>query len=199
MQFAFGSRRLRLGEIRQDSMRLLLIWNRAHRPFWLLAGMICLAILASCGYRVASNNRLESFRTVAVLPLENRTTTFKVEQYLTRALIQEFIESSGFEVVNSASRGDAVLRGIVNGISVNPVTFGRTSFGSTFLVTLRLSVELTDTRNQQVLFRNNNFIFREQYVINVDLENFFTELNPALDRIARDFAASVVTTIREDF
>lgn len=158
-----------------------------------------MSILASCGYRVASNNRLEAFKTVAVLPLENRTTTFEVEQYLTRALIQEFVESTGFEVVSHASRGDAVLRGVVHDISVSPVTFGRTSFGSTFLVTLRLSIELTDTRNQEVLFRNNNYIFREQYVINVDVENFFTELNPALDRIARDFASSVVTTVREDF
>lgn len=160
---------------------------------------LCAVLLLSCGYRVASNNRVKSFKSVAILPIENSTTTFEVEQYLTRALIQEFVESTGFEVVESASRGDAVLRGTVHDITVNPVTFGRTSFGSTFLVTLRLSIELTDTRNQQVLFRNNNYIFREQYVINVDVENFFTELNPALERIARDFASSVVTTVREDF
>lgn len=162
-------------------------------------GCLCAVLLFSCGYRVASKNRIESFKTVAILPLENSTTTFEVEQYLTRALIQEFVESTGFEVVESASQGDAVLRGTVHDITVNPVTFGRTSFGSTFLVTLRLSIEMTDTRNQQVIFRNNNYIFREQYVINVDVENFFTELNPALERIARDFASSVVTTVREDF
>ena len=181
-------------------MKLLTILCRCERYILLriLTGVTCL-VLVSCGYRVASVNRLNSFKTVAVLPLENETTTFKVEQYLTRALIQEFVESTGIEVVDTASKGDAVLRGVVHDITVSPVTFGRTAFGSTFLVTLRLGIELTDARNQQVLFRNNNYIFREQYVINVDVENFFTELNPALDRIARDFASSVVSTVREDF
>ena len=42
-------------------------------------------------------------------------------------------------------------------------------------------------------------MFRDQYVINVDVENFFSELNPALERIGQDFAASVVVGILEGF
>ena len=46
---------------------------------------------------------------------------------------------------------------------------------------------------------SRSYLFREQYVINVDVRNFFSELNPALGRIADDFAASVVTTVLESF
>ena len=67
---------------------------------------------------------------------------------------------------------------------------------------LRLVFCLTESREQQsgkILFKNDEYIFREQYIINVDVKNFFSELNPALGRIADDFAASVVTTVLEGF
>jgi hypothetical protein len=50
-----------------------------------------------------------------------------------------------------------------------------------------------------VLFSNNQYIFREQYIVNIDVKNFFSEMNPALDRIATDFAAAVVASIVDGF
>ena len=51
----------------------------------------------------------------------------------------------------------------------------------------------------KVLFKNDRYIFRDQYQINVEVGQFCTEQYPALDRIAEDFAASVVTAILEAF
>lgn len=155
---------------------------------------------SACGYRVASKNRISpNIRTLSVLPLESETTTFEVEQILTRSLVRAFVEGSHLRVMNDPSGADAVLRGVVSRVSATPLTFGRNTLGSTFLVTLRARVELQDRRTEEVLFRNDNYIFREQYVINVDVQNFFSELNPAIRRIARDFASSVVTTIVEGY
>ena len=154
----------------------------------------------ACGYRVASRNRIApNIGTLAVLPLENKTTTFEVEQILTRSLMRAFVEKSSYDVVSDSSQADAVLRGVISDVSADPVIFGEATFGSTFLVTLTGRVELRERETARVLFENNNFIFREQYVINVDVRNFFSELNPALGRIADDFASSVVTTILEGF
>ena len=66
-------------------------------------------------------------------------------------------------------------------------------------MTLQAQVELQDQRSGKVLYKNDGYIFREQYQINVDVENFFSELNPALGRVAGDFASSVVTTLLESY
>ena len=161
---------------------------------------LLLAVQLACGYKVASNNRIApDIGTLAVLPLENQTTTFEVEQILTRSLVRAFIERSSYTVVSDSSQADAVFQGVISQVSANPVIFGEQTFGSTFLVTVVGRVELRERETSKLLFESNNFIFREQYVINVDVQNFFSELNPALARIADDFASSVVTTILERF
>lgn len=161
--------------------------------------LIPLLLFSGCGYRVAAKNRLERIQTVAVLPMKNQTTTLEVEQILTRSIIRSFVEKTGYRVVRDPGQADAVLEGIVTRVTANPVIFGQRTFGSTFLVTLNASVELKERESGKVLFRNPRYTFREQYVINVDVEQFFSERNPALERIADDFASSVVTTIVEQF
>ena len=162
--------------------------------------LLLLAVHLACGYKVATRNRVgPDIGTLAILPFENETTTFEVEQILTRSLIRAFVEKSSYHVVSDSSQADAVLQGVISRVSANPVTFGEATFGSTFLVTLTGRVQLRERGTERVLYEHNNFIFREQYVINVDVRNFFSELNPALGRIADDFASSVVTTILEGF
>ena len=166
-----------------------------------VGGLLMLVVFQlACGYRVASTNRLDpNIRKISVLPLKNETTTFEVEQILTRALVRAFVERSSFVMVNDPSDADAVLTGVVSALNANPVVFGQETFGSTFLVTLNARVELRDRKTGKVLFKNDNYVFREQYVINVDVKNFFSELNPALGRIAEDFSSSVVSTILEGY
>ena len=159
-----------------------------------------LVLQLACGYKVATQNRVApDIGTLAIEPLENRTTTFEVEQILTRSLVRTFVQKSSYDVVSDSSQADAVFRGTISQVSANPVIFGEETFGSTFLVTLVGRVELRERETAKLLYENNDFIFREQYVINVDVRNFFSELNPALGRIADDFASSVVTTILETF
>lgn len=164
-----------------------------------LCMLVCSGV-SSCGYRVASKNRLDvGPRSIAVVPLENRTPTYEVEQILTGSLVREFVQRSDYEVVNDPNDADWELGGAVLQVRVSPVAYGQASFGSTFLVTLRASVYLQERASGELLYQNNSYIFREQYVINVELESFFTELNPALRRISDDFASSVVTSIVEAF
>ena len=157
-------------------------------------------VVAACGYRAVSHNRLPpSIESIAVMPLENQTSFFEVEQILTQALQRAFVERSEYRLVNDSSKADAVLKGTVSQMSANPVLFGGDIFGSTFLVTLSASIELRERSTGKILFENDQYIFREQYVINADIENFFSELNPAIRRIARDFASSVAVTVLENF
>lgn len=161
---------------------------------WLLAACM------GCGYRVASHNRLpDRVGSVAVVTLDNLTTYYQVEQIMTRSLINEITRSTNWNVKNRPEEAQSVLEGEITRLAVSPVTFGRASFGSTFLVTLYAKVRMKDRRSNRVLYENNDYIFRDEYVINVDVDNFFSEMNPALERMSEDFASSLVSTILEDF
>ena len=165
----------------------------------LVPGLLCIALFnLSCGYKVASRNRvLPDISSVAILPLVNATSTFALEQILTRALVREFIEKTSFRVLRSEAGADAVLQGTLSRIRANPVTFGTSSFGTTFQVTLIGSIVLQEKSGGRTIYQNDRFTFREEYVINTDVANFFSEANPALERIARDFASSVVASVLE--
>ncbi len=182
--------------------RLLVFAARNQSGFRRLAWgfLLVLSLQSNCGYRVALKNRTSpAISTVAVVPLENETTSFQAEQILTRALVRALVETSPYQVVNDPGQADALLEGAILSLSAKAVIFGQKTFGSTFLVTLRARVELRERETGKILLKNNDYLFREQYVINVDVQNFFSELNPAYERIAQDFAASVVSFLLEGF
>jgi hypothetical protein len=77
----------------------------------------------------------------------------------------------------------------------DPITGAATAI----LVTVTIAVRLEDRATGNVLYRNDNVLFREPYEISTDIPSFFEEEGPALDRMARDFASRVVATILENF
>ncbi|RPJ59537.1 MAG: hypothetical protein EHM23_13715 [Acidobacteria bacterium] len=166
---------------------------------WTALLLVVALLTTACGYRPASATRSVKGQSIAVETLVNRTTTFEVEQILTRALIRSLVEKSSYRIVQDPSQADVVLRGEILSILATPVIFGSETFGTAFLVTLHAKVELRDRRTDKILLKNDSYLFREQYEINADVKYFFSEQNPALERIAADFGSSVVSTVLEDF
>jgi len=167
-----------------------------------LAILSFLLVGSGCGYRVGGRGSTlpPDLKVVAVPAFENRTTWMRLEQRLTTAVMQEFIHRTRYRVVGGEEEADAVLRGTVLEASTAPVIFDPgTGRASVVQVTVRLSVEFRDRRTKKLLFTSSNYVFREQYEITSDLDSFFEERNPALDRLARDFAATLVSAILENF
>ena len=54
-------------------------------------------------------------------------------------------------------------------------------------------------REGRVLYQNSTYRFRQQYETTQDLVTFIQEDGPAEQRLARDFAQSVVSDILESF
>jgi len=42
-------------------------------------------------------------------------------------------------------------------------------------------------------------LFRNEYEISTDVKSFFEEQDPALDRLAQDFAARLVASVTENY
>src|SRR5262249_54233612 len=139
-------------------------------------------------------------RTIAVPAFVNQTQTFKIEQILTAAVVQEFTTRTRYHIANETSdAADATLHGTVISTSSSPLTYdSQTGRAASVLVTVSMKVSLTD-RDGKVLYQNPSYIFREQYQVSSDLSSFFQEDSPALSRLSHEFARTLVSNILEGF
>ena len=165
-------------------------------------------IFSGCGYHVAGHSATlpKSIHVIAIPALENKTTSYRLEQKLTAATVHEFLAKTSYRVVSNPEDGDAVLRGKVLSLEAVPLLFDTTTGrATTMLVTVKCEVTFTERSTQKVLYHTDNFIFRNQYEISADtsdpaaLKNFFEEQDPALDRLAEDFAVRLVAAVIENY
>jgi outer membrane lipopolysaccharide assembly protein LptE/RlpB len=158
--------------------------------------------LAACGYHVAGHTDAlpKNIRVIAVPALENATTSYRIEQKLTFATVHEFLAATPYKITSEPSSADAVLRGKVLTLEAVPLLFDtKTGRATTMLVTVRCEVTLTQTETQKILYHTDKFVFRNEYEISTDVKSFFEEQDPALDRLAKDFAQRLVASITENF
>jgi len=168
------------------------------------------ASLSGCGYHVAGHNDAlpKTIHVIAVPALENKTTSYRIEQRLTAATIHQLLASTPYKVVSTANGADAVLYGKVLSLEAVPLLFvttpatttqASTTRATTMLVTMKCEVTLTEAATEKVLYHNENFLFRNEYEVSSDVKSFFEEQDPALDRMARDFAKRLVAAVTENF
>lgn len=177
----------------------------------LVAGA-CLAVLivaaSGCGYHVAGTTSAlpKNIHSIAIPALENKTTSYRIEQRLTAATIHEFVIKTPYRIVSDPANGDAVLRGKVVSLEVVPLLYSSTtaanpttSRATTMLVTVKCEVTLEDRATGKILYHTDNFLFRNEYEIPTDVASFFEEQDPALDRVAQDFATRLVAAVTENY
>ncbi|HWY45607.1 MAG TPA: LPS assembly lipoprotein LptE [Candidatus Sulfotelmatobacter sp.] len=166
-----------------------------------VTAVLCLFLYA-CGYHVAGHDSAipKTIHVIAVPAIENKTTSYRIEQRLTSATIHEFLAKTNYKIVSNAASGDAVLTGKVLSVEAAPLLFDTTTArATTMLVTVKCEVTLTESETQKVLYHTDNFLFRNEYELSTDVKSFFEEQDPALDRLAHDFAQKLVAAVLENF
>ena len=164
--------------------------------------ILIIVALGGCGYHVAGRSDAlpRSIRVIAVPALENKTTSYRIEQRLTAATVHEFLAKTKYRVVSNPENGDAVLRGKVLSVEAVPLLFDTaTGRATTMLVSVKCEVTFEERETRKKLYHTDNFLFRNQYEISTDVKSFFEEQDPALDRLAQDFAARLVAAVTENF
>lgn len=183
--------------------------------------------LSACGYHVAgrTNELPKSIHVIAVPTMENKSSTFKIEQTLTSATIHEFLAKTNFKVVSDPTAGDAVLTAKVLTLEIAPLLYQSESVeavaatntnvaqATAMMITMKCEVTLTERDNDKTLYHTDNFVFRNEYQLGTlgttsngqvtasrnQVEEFFQEGQPALGRMARDFATRLVAAVTENY
>lgn len=158
--------------------------------------------LAGCGYHAlgAATHLPPDLHTLSVPVFANNTDSYGTEIALTSAVIREFNARTPYRVVpRSATDADAVLRGTILQESIAPLTYNAsTQQSSSYLITMVIAVTLKD-RDGRVLYKNGNYVFRQQYQSTTVLPTYLQEDPAAVERLSRDFARQLVADVLEGY
>ena len=158
--------------------------------------LLFLSGFAEC-YKPITKNLLPSrIKTVAVPAFQNNALRYKIESRFTEAVVNELIHRGrGLRVQGQRERADAVIEGVIKSFSYNGVLLDDKGRARIFEVTIEAAVTVRDQTENRVLYDNQNFVFRGEYEFANDPRNFFNEEDPAVQRMARNFAESIVSTL----
>ena len=165
---------------------------------------LCLVVLAltGCGYHVAGKADLlpKTLHTIAIPAFGNVSTRYKLNDLMPAAITREFISRTKYQIVTDASQADAVLRGVVTNFLSYPTVFDpATGRASTVQLSVFLKITLEERVTGKVLFSRPSMEIKERYEISVDPKVYFDESTPAMQRLSRDVARSIVSAVLENF
>ena len=172
-----------------------------------MLGASALALAGSgCGYALAGRGSFlpAYIRTVGIPPIENRTTFYRTEQMLTDKVRAEFIGRGKYRIVPEPAGADAILTAELASIIAQPAALTQGQLASRYLFTVVIRAQFTDVRTNDVLWSDDQLVFREEYELNsagtaVEGATFLDTQGTAFDRISTDIARSIVTAILEAF
>jgi hypothetical protein len=165
------------------------------------------SLCTSCGYALAGRGSFlpESIKVIGIPDFTNRTSFSQVEQVLTRKVRSEFIGRGKYKVLPDVTGVDAVLKGEIISLGVAPALFNNAQQATRYVISVTAKIEFRDMHTDKVLWQNPAMVFREDYDVATggttitDPTTFFGQDVNALERVASDFARSVVSAILESF
>jgi len=174
-----------------------------------LGFLLVMTVLPGCHYHLVGRGGAlpEGVKTVAVPLFENGTRRAEVEQRVTERVIEELNTRSDARIVPDRNGADALLSGMIAGFESSPVLLTPEGRATRYEVTVTARVRLEDLRSGKILWANDQFVFRQQYDVleGTDCATaptqdcYFDREITAIDEVAREFAASVVTAMLEGF
>ena len=172
----------------------------------ILAALLALMPLSGCGYSLAGRGSFlpAYIRNIGVPPFTNNTTVFDVDRRVTEQVRRELTGRGKYKVFPTEAGNDAVLTGEISSISVAPVSFNQQQQASRYALIMSARVEFKDLKTGKVLWSNPALQFREEFEPSTgtsisDATAFFGQDTNALDRMATEFARSVVSALLEAF
>lgn len=168
------------------------------RLFVVFSGFLFVTGFTECYKPVTNSGLPKNIKTVAVptFQFEARGARYRVESRFTEAVTREIIRrGNGLKVQGTLEGADAVIEGTIRDFSFSGVLLDREGRARVYEVTIVSAVTIRDLDDNKILYDNQNFIFRDSFEFSQDPRSFFNEEDPAVQRMARAFAESVVSTI----
>ena len=163
-----------------------------------LFNVACLAAAlgsGSCAYTTSSALLPAHLKTVAVPVFENATTEYALEQEITQAVVDRFVQDNHLKVVDERS-ANSVLRGRVSQYRNAVFGFSATTQASEYRITIGVSVTMKDLVKNREMWKDDNLVKTTNYfVVDVPGQKARTELDgrkEAVQKIADEIVSRTV-------
>jgi hypothetical protein len=164
----------------------------------LTAILIFISAAAECYKPVTKTSLPTHIKTIAVpaFQFEPKGLRYRIESRFSEAVIKELMRRSrGIKIQSNREGADAVIEGTIRDFNFTGVLLDREGRARIYEITIVSAVTLIDTKENKVLFDNQNLVFRDSFDFSQDPRSFFNEEDPAVERIARAFAESLISSI----
>lgn len=163
----------------------------------------CAVFLLASGftecYKPVTNSGLPKDIKIVAVPIfqtEAKGLHYKVDSRFTEAVSREIIRrGNGLVVQGSRTGADAVVEGTIRDFFFTGVLLDKEGRARVYEVTIVGAITIRDLRHEKILYDNQNFVFRDSFEFSEDPRSFFNEEDPAVERMARAFAESVVSAV----
>lgn len=162
-----------------------------------LLSVLCLGF-TECYKPVTNSGLPKHIKNIAVpvFQFEVAGARYRVESRFTEAVTREIIKRGrGLRVQGSRENADAVVEGTIRNFYFTGVLLDREGRARVYELTVVAAVTVRDLKENKILYDNQNFIFRDSFEFSEDPRSFYNEEDPAVERMARAFGESVVSTI----
>ncbi|HEY0876255.1 MAG TPA: LptE family protein [Vicinamibacterales bacterium] len=166
--------------------------------------LVALGATSGCGYSLAGRGSFlpPHIRTIGVPLFTNLTPVIDVDRRVTERVRSELVGRGKYTIETNANGADAVLSGEISSITISPSAFNAARQATRYQLVLIAKIEFRDVKNNAVIWSNPSMQFREEYPVTgtvADPTAFFGQDVNALDRLATEFARTLVSAILEAF
>jgi len=166
--------------------------------------LVALCLSSACGYSLAGRGAFlpAHIKVIGVPLFTNNTSVFDVERRITERVRSELAGRGRYRVETSEEGADAVLSGEITSIRLVEAAFNEQRQAIRYAIVLVAKIEFRDQKDGKVIWSNPAMQFREEYQISgtvTDPNAFFGQDVNALDRLATEFARTLVSSILEAF
>ncbi|TKJ32291.1 hypothetical protein CEE39_05880 [bacterium (candidate division B38) B3_B38] len=163
--------------------------------------IVLVLLLPACGYQLAGRGTFlpKHIKKIGIPMFDNQTARADLERNLTESIQEEFITRGNYHIVSSEEGVDAVLKGEILSYSLIPRSADEEGRATSYSVIIRASVYFKDLVRDQVIWENPNYVFREDFQISENIQDYYDQEIEAINLSVESFARNIVSTILEGF
>ncbi len=163
----------------------------------LLLLTLAAALLAGCGYGFRGSLP-EHIKTVAVPVFRNKTQEPAVENGITSAVVNAFVNSGRLRVV-SVDQADAILDGEIVGYAIEPLTFDRRLNAREYRLRVVLNIQFRDVRKNTMLWREEGLSEVSDFRVVGQVSDTISREEGAVRQAAVEIGRKLVTQVVDRF
>ena len=164
--------------------------------------LVALVASAACGYSLTGRGTFlpPHIKVISVPTFKNLTPVYDIERRVSERVRSELIGRGRYKVDDAGA--NAVIEGEITSITIAPSAFNDQRQATRYQLVLTAKIEFRDLASNKVMWSSPAMQFREDYEnlgTTTDPNSFFGQDVNALDRLAAEFARTLVSAILEAF